>query len=370
MPCTKPIDNLILKRKTNISNYLVNFFPKTLAKLISDYDYQFHGKSFTLIKSSLSTCNSLYHTKFFSHDGSVRCIVTLTDDRIISGSQDGIIKIWNLKNEGYEIDSIIGHNDWIICMAVFYDTIKSEYHLVTGSRDATLQVWKIGETIEYEFTLVAHTDSVLCIAVLPDDGQYPKIISGSCDSTLKIWTIDLINRCGKCDITLEGHTHHVTCVAVLPNPNDGCSRRIVSGSLSDELKIWTFKNNNVCVKNFPVYYENDLPSLSVMRCITVFSDEIIITGADDHNLKMWNINTEMCVDKIDEGHSTSVVCSIVLPDGHLLTGSGRTLRIWNMKTQKCDIVLPAHADWIRCVASLSDGRIVSGSKDGTIKIWC
>jgi WD40 repeat protein len=42
----------------------------------------------------------------------------------------------------------------------------------------------------------------------------------------------------------------------------------------------------------------------------------------------------------------------------------------NHRIGKCDITFTGHTDWIRCVAILPDGRIVSGSDDQTIKIWC
>jgi hypothetical protein len=44
----KPIENLMVKRKTSIVIYLNDFFPKDISNLISTYDYYLEGTSTTL----------------------------------------------------------------------------------------------------------------------------------------------------------------------------------------------------------------------------------------------------------------------------------------------------------------------------------
>ena len=45
------------------------------------------------------------------------------------------------------------------------------------------------------------------------------------------------------------------------------------------------------------------------------------------------------------------------------------IKIWNVRTYKCEYVLTGHTGSVNSICVLLDGRIASGSDDGTIKIW-
>ena len=73
-----------------------------------------------------------------------------------------------------------------------------------------------------------------------------------------------------------------------------------------------------------------------------------------------------------EGHIFAVQCLQALPDGRIVSGSrDGTLRCW---TRTADAtwhgeVLPAHELSVECLQALPDGRIVSGGHDKTICVW-
>jgi hypothetical protein len=46
----KSIENLMIKRRKNISMHLINFFPKDITKMISEYDYYPECKSYIKIE--------------------------------------------------------------------------------------------------------------------------------------------------------------------------------------------------------------------------------------------------------------------------------------------------------------------------------
>jgi len=66
-------------------------------------------------------------------------------------------------------------------------------------------------------------------------------------------------------------------------------------------------------------------------------------------------------------------CVTVMKDGRIITGSWNgTVKVWG----KSDLdewtlknTLDEHTDCVYCVAELPDGRIVSGSRDNTVKVW-
>ena len=113
------------------------------------------------------------------HTGYVACISVLPDGRIVSGSLDDPIRIWDTET-GACLKTLEGHTRYVTCISVFPDG-----RIVSGSYDNTMRIWNI-ETGECMQTLKGHTGAVLCISILPDG----RIVSGSKDGTMRIWDID------------------------------------------------------------------------------------------------------------------------------------------------------------------------------------
>ena len=116
-----------------------------------------------------------------------------------------------------------GHTNWVNCVAELRDG-----RVVSGSDDRTLRVWDAaaGQCLQ---TLEGHSAPINCVAELRDG----RVVSGSSelfgkDYTLRVWDA----ATGQCLQTLEGHTSNNTCVAEL---RDG---RVVSGSWDSTLRVW------------------------------------------------------------------------------------------------------------------------------------
>lgn len=69
-----------------------------------------------------------------------------------------------------------------------------------------------------------------------------------------------------------------------------------------------------------------------------------------------------------EGHTETVTCVKILPDGRIISGSrDRTIKIWNTKTGICENTFNVGSP-VKCINVLPDGRIMTGSYN-TLKIW-
>jgi WD40 repeat protein len=96
-------------------------------------------------------------------------------------------------------------------------------YIVSGSNDGSIKLWKNDDTLVR--TLEGHSSNVNSVAFSPDS-KY--IVSGSNDRTIKLWKID-----GTLVKTFDGHSSHVNSVAFSRN-----GKYIVSGSNDRTIKIW------------------------------------------------------------------------------------------------------------------------------------
>ena len=71
-----------------------------------------------------------------------------------------------------------------------------------------------------------------------------------------------------------------------------------------------------------------------------------------------------------EGHTDWVTCIKVLSEERIISGSkDGEIIIWCLKTNGCIQTINAHEDGVTEIQVLSDDHVVSCSVDKTIKIW-
>jgi WD40 repeat protein len=390
----------MLERRKFIKNYLNKFIPNVISNLISEYDYYFVGKCKLELKE---------------HKNQINCCIALPDDpsdcsieraeRIITGSYDNTIKIWNIQTGKCEVSVVAHLSGGVTCCALLSDEPPgregpdSELRLVTGSDDRTLKIWNLSpfyknESIKCELVLEEHTSYINCCAVLPK-GLPGRIISGSSDRTLKLWNANTGQRSnpeGKCELTFKGHTGWVKCCAVLSDD------RIISGSDDHTIKVWNVKTGT-CELTLEGHR-------NWVNCCAILSDKRIISGSDDFTIKIWDVMKEISqIERCDttygnevskaishtyemsiKGHSEIINCCTVLPDGPLgepggiISGSSDgTIKVWKVimeyhdngitETIKYVMSLKKYYCNVKCCAVLPDGRLISGYQDGTLIIW-
>ncbi|KAJ5950023.1 hypothetical protein N7454_001607, partial [Penicillium verhagenii] len=239
-----------------------------------------------------------------------------------------------------------GPEDFIHSIALSPDGM----FIVSGSDDSTVKIWSM-ESQKCLKVLDGHTSAVNSVQYSNDGAR---ILSGSSDHSIKLW-----DGTGACLVTFHDHGRPIRSVAFSP---DGT--RIISsasGSSNAIVKIWN--TEGICL--------NTLQGHTDYVTSASFSPDgaYIITSSNDKSIRIWN-HTGSCI-RIIEGHIEKANTACFSPDGSLIASGSQdgTLRIWDM-TDNYIPTLSRHSGGVKNVAISPDGmHIVSGSLDSTLKIW-
>ena len=193
-----------------------------------------------------------------------------------------------------------------------------------------------------------HDDKVQTLAFTPDG---KKLVSGSSDTTVKIWQRD-----GKLLHTL----HHKSSVYGVSVSRD--SRLIVSAGRDYTVKLWDIDGNFL--------NEFKIPGIKI-RDVNISRDgQFIAAACDDSIVRVWRINGQPLWDL--KGHEGAVQTVKFSPESVILASGGddRTIRLWDMKTGELLSTLKGHHDRILAVDfHPTMPRLISGSSDNTVKFW-
>jgi hypothetical protein len=276
--------------------------------------------------------NGVYALRTLKMDSLGVCSLCVFDGKVISGSDDRTITIWDLKT-GERLKTLRGHQGAVCSVAVFNGIV------VSGSRDHTIKIWDL-ETGAFLNTLTEHQNTVSSLAIFNE-----KLVSGSWDSTIKIWDL----KTGKCLNTLEGHDSEVCYLAVF-------NGKAVSSSLDRTIKIWDLETGKCHT------FHGDQRGAAPL---TIFNGKVV-SGSWDSTIRIWDLESGACL-KILRGCLGA--SSLAVFDGKVVAGSKKgEVKILDLETQVCLNTLQGHQNKVSSVA-VSNGKVISGSWDGTIKVW-
>ena len=94
-------------------------------------------------------------------------------------------------------------------------------------------------------------------------------------------------------------------------------------------------------------------------------------------MRVWDVQRRTLDARSDEigGHANWVYSLAALSDGRLVSGSrDNTVKVWSVPAAAgtlalCSATLEGHTNTVLALARLPDGRVASGSLDGTVRVW-
>ncbi|KAF9415811.1 hypothetical protein BGZ94_010389 [Podila epigama] len=280
------------------------------------------------------------------HAEGIYCI-QFDERKIVSGSRDNTIKIWNLAT-GACLRTYKGHSASVLCLQ--YD----DERIVSGGSDSNIIVRDL-QTGKIERWLQGHGDSVLSLRLEKDT-----VVSCSKDRTVKIWKIST----GELVRTLTGHRAAVNAVQFSPESSTetylgGHQRIVVSASGDRTIKIWSFETGE-CLRTLEGHTRG-------IACIQ-FEGNLIISGSSDKSIKIWDIARGECIRTL-VGHE-DLVRTLQFGNGRIISGGyDETIKIWDQETGAVVANLEGGHSHRVFKLQFNDSKIVSCSQDQKIVIW-
>lgn len=275
-----------------------------------------------------------------------------TEPWILAGLYDGNVIIYNIETGKVVKAFEIAPGTPVRC-ARFVARLSL---VVAGSDDFMLRAvnYNTGDKVAEQD---AHTDYIRYVEPHPSSGA---LLTASDDMTLKLWDM---GSGFKHVHTFEGHSHFVMMARF--NPKD--ANTFASASLDRSVKVWTASGQAHTVE----------PNFSLdghergVNCVDYFHGgdrPYLISGADDHTLRIWDYQTRSCVTVL-EGHSDNISAVLYHPRLPLIASGSEdgTIRIWHAATYKTEATLSYGLD--RCWAvgtSAGSNRIAMGFDGGCV----
>ncbi|MEM1684926.1 MAG: tetratricopeptide repeat protein [Nanopusillaceae archaeon] len=280
---------------------------------------------------------------FPAHDQPVLA-VDLSTTHILSGGQDGLVKLWTLS--GSLLHSFKGHGDMVTAVCLRPDG-KVGY---SGGRDGQIRVWDLvkGKLVR---VIPAHRNSIHSLQWHP---QF--LLSGSYDNTLKLWDPET----GQEQLRLEGH-----CWTAVRASEDG---RYLYGAGYRRLRSWDRGTREVLTSV-------ELGQTVYQICLDQGAEYGLLVGGHPsinpelgQDLEVWHLLKGKRVRRL-RGHGAGVTSAWLSPDHQRAVSAGRDqrLKIWEVGTGRClcTLAIPSSAYALACQAD----RVALGLESGAVMVW-
>jgi WD40 repeat protein len=320
--------------------------------------------------------------------------VTRDNKRIISGSDDKSISIWDFekRKELHRFED--AHKGVVMSVAVSGDN----KYIVSGSADKSIAIWDIEDKKCFHRFDNAHSSTVTSV-VVTEDSKF--IVSGSRDKSIAMWDIEDKKVLHRFEDAHSSCVNSVAVVAIVTGEGGGDNKNskhyIVSGSKDGSIAIWDIEDKK-CFHLFEKAHSSAVNSVAVVTIVTGEGEnkknnkQCIVSGSDDESIGIWDIEDRKLLHRFNNPYSGTVSSvAVVTGEGinkknnkqYILSGSSdKSIFIWDIEDNKIlHRFVNAHSDVISSVAVVTIGTeeednkkrnkqyIVSGSRDKSIAIW-
>ena len=222
------------------------------------------------------------------HALDVTAVCVLPDGRVVSGSMDKSIKIFDPSKSFECVETFENaHDSSVLALVALPDAHGGGF--LSGSADATIRAWKNTAVPEGRDGAVfgRHADTVRGLSLNKTLGL---VLSASHDTTARAWT-----PAGAVVAEYRGHSALVYAVA-----SSACGARVVTGSEDDTARIWLAATGE-CAQVIPhpgcVWSVAYLPRAAVGDAGDDAGDDVgdVVTCCADGSVRVWSAS----IDRVD-----------------------------------------------------------------------
>ena len=289
----------------------------------------------------------------------VRVAFSRDGKRVVSGGANGNLRLWNVDSDTYDAKSLEGHSGRIVSVMFSPDGKR----VLSASSDGTVRSWDVESASSVGELSIGQRDMVMSVAFSLDG---TRAVSGSFDGTLRLWDVESGSAIHQ---PLTGHQDRVMSVAFSPD-----ATRIVSGSYG-ALRLWDAERGEPIGE--PLMGHNG------MVVSVAFSPDgtRIVSGSYDGTVRLWDVESGSAIgmqlkelDLEEAWFNLETVVGVGFnPDGtRVVSGSyDGTLRLWDVDSGSAIGQPTANmSDMVESIALSPDGTlVVSGGYDGTVQLW-
>jgi WD40 repeat protein len=288
--------------------------------------------------------------------------------RIVSVSEDGTARIWLLPpvaraetpSQPARVKAIdlAGHKGPVRGMAA----TPGGDEILTGGDDGTVRVWSAKDGAPRGSVPTGHRGPILALAI---DPRGKTILTGSADATAELLARDT----GKALRTLAGHPGPVRSVAFSPRGD-----RLATADALGGVKVWE-TSSGIGVIAFGQTASGGAASPPIQK-IAFNAEQSLVSASADATLKFWTFTGTWTLNRTLGTHVSRILALDFSPDGTLLAAGGgepsRTgeLKIWQVGKGLLARSLPTlHSDTVFSVKFSPDGtKLASASADKFLKV--
>ena len=258
-----------------------------------------------------------------------------SEDFFLSGSNDGTVKLYNLKGQCFHTYYHGPGDGAILSLA----SIVREKSFVSGCKDGSVWLWDIssGECIaKYE----GHSKKVNSVCSLDDCKHF---LSASDDNAIRLWAYK------------EATEEFKSKTRDFRRPSSPDSLNVVSVEPGRVEKVST------------ATFIGHTGAVTSIACVE--AGAAFLSGSEDLSARLWSVESKVCL-RIFTGHDGPITCVATVDVSTFLTGSkDKTIKVWDAFTPGALRTYSGHAEAVTSVVMAEDGAFVSSSEDKTAKLW-
>jgi len=269
------------------------------------------------------------------HSGAVHALHS-DETRLISGSPDKTVNIWNLRHLEAPPRVLTGHAGGITSLAVAGSV------LLTASNDKTIRVWNLDNLDEKPAVLRGHTDYVFDVSISGRD-----IVSVCCNgNSLGIWDLD--------------HLDADPVIVELKSPTAVSLRnnRLLVGCADGSIQFWDFAKLRASV-------QESKPNPGKVIDAAMEGNTIVTCALDDTGVRVWDASRPEGKPRVLWGDDSDVF-SVTLSGDLLASGTkDGAVMVWDAQDLgKAPCVLLAHdKSPVMSVRILDSGHLATLSRE-------